>query len=75
MKVYVALGIYPYEGNALIGVFTSPEKAFEAVEATRGNGLKVKGDYQEVYEIDLNDLCPYPYCWPDPLPREKAGGE
>lgn len=50
MRVFVLLGGFDYEGESLLGVFDSREKA-EAAE------LKAEGfDYLEVRECNLNEL-------------------
>lgn len=46
MKVYVVMGIEPYEGGEVMGVFFSREDAEREVER-----LEMKGGYPE-YEVE-----------------------
>lgn len=52
MKVWVLMGYIHYEGNYLIGVFSSEEKAKEA-EQTH---VKTKSGYFDGYRIEPREL-------------------
>lgn len=51
MKVYIAMGIYQYEGgDNIFGVFTTEEKAREVAEKHRD-----RYDFVDVFEYTLDE--------------------
>ncbi len=50
MKVFVAMYGYLYDGDYVVGVFSSKEKGYEFLEEK----YKDFGDYQKVYEWELD---------------------
>ena len=49
MKLFIACGVYDYEGGEIIGVFDSEAKAKAAHEIAN-----IYCDRREIYEVELN---------------------
>lgn len=58
MKVFVLMKNYPYEGDELIGVFSTDEKAQKAEEhfESKDNSNGYNGFYIEEVEVDALNI-------------------
>jgi hypothetical protein len=55
MKVWILFHSIPYEGDTVIGVYASEEKALEAKELC----TRIHGENYPVVEWDVNDMTQY----------------
>jgi hypothetical protein len=52
MKVYVAYYCYDYASSQILGIFTKPEDALEAITNCE------LGDYKDYFEVELDKVHP-----------------